>query len=995
MNEPVTSFVVSRDPITSIFGEDSAGDDLFDANRLVSNANGAMTSAQQNWSVDNRQSKDTGAHFFNSLDHGSRYDEVNAVHSDYNQLEIDQNQGGAISGYEQYQYGTAMPLIENHYRDIQQQNRDAGSGSVVGAQQQGHTGDNRIDEYRIEGQGLASTFAVEDQYEMLNQFYGDTHRERGVADVQQQGTVGLGGSARQGGPPPMAFKDQNAHSVGLRFRSIDSIQGKNMYSGSEHYGAGFLPPGVSHVPQDVGHHQDSAGQSSHEEGESMHGGESNERRAESGNHVAVNPTTWQSNAIFGGDETETGQEQQGEGTATLAWEQRALGQNPFGGPPDFRTARKIFDSDSDSLPDVDEFKKTEESPARTKLQRYDDLMKKLGKDQHNECDTAANVQSEVEKNKEETEDHKIKINPNLQAGRRKLEEFKRKKAAALSRKSSAQKQGDSPSSEQQIPYSQDSELHAADASHDEIVRLKSELGMASKELEIVDAERNNLQREKASLLGEIMSLKAITESKPSNNGDSEKAIELLKDELDTVKCRCQSLETNVKEKDIMCLSLTEENGNLQKEINALKINSGVFVEREQAERLGVELENLRTALSAAQTENEALRANHQTALQQERGAREQLEQNLEDSKDNIESLRELLGEGEQERLGMAETIAALRRDLENAQVPQTGMAAQDSNIHLELEDKIRTLETSLESAQQEIAERKSKCEQSTEPFQPSGSPVSPSLDSNSLRVRLAKAEAAVETERRTIQMLEQKLKDNQDQEQDISTLRNELSLSHKREDELERKLAESGSSSATHNAPLEGMREAEKRAEEAEQAAKLLQIQLDSSSRTIMKLSDEVNDLTTRLNEQADIIISMKQHNQPFDTVPLTAPHPTNSLSSPAHQHTEPQEYHEKSNMYQELQTCAPDRSEEKHGLETGQHHQEENHHVQQQQEEQVWSIPGAQIESIRSIPEAPRLGSTANPAGARDSFQDGNQAPSRKIGFWQWVAGADLASAD
>ena len=262
-----------------------------------------------------------------------------------------------------------------------------------------------------------------------------------------------------------------------------------------------------------------------------------------------------------------------------------------------------------------------------------------------------------------------------------------------------------------------------------------------------------------------------------------------------------------------------------------------------------------------------------------------------------------------------------------------------------------------------------------------------SLDSNSLRVRLAKAEAAVETERRTIQMLEQKVKDNQDQEQDVSTLRSELSLSHKREEELERKLAESSSSNATHDTPLASMREAQKRAEEAEEAAKLLQIQLDSSSQTIMKLSDEVNDLTTRLNEQADIIISMKQ---PFDAVPYPMP---SSSSSPAHEYIPPQDYNE-SNVYQELQTCVPDRSEDKHGLETEQHAPaaDGSDHFQQQQEEQIWSIPGAQIESIRSIPEAPRLESTAN--ATRDAFQDGNHhapPPRTKTSFWQWVAGADL----
>jgi chromosome segregation ATPase len=338
-----------------------------------------------------------------------------------------------------------------------------------------------------------------------------------------------------------------------------------------------------------------------------------------------------------------------------------------------------------------------------------------------------NAKPEVDKDKEEVEDPKIKINPNLQAGRRKLEEFKRKKAAALSRKISGHKQGDSPSdSEHQASHTQITESHAADVNHDEIVRLKKELGMATKELEIVDAERNSLQREKASLLGEIMTLKAIAESNPSmtNANDSEKAIELLKDELDTVKSRCQSLETSLKDKNKMCLSLTEESNNLQKEISALKINSGIVFEREQADQLGVE--NLRAALSAAHAENEALIANHETSLQQERGAKEQLEQDLQDSKDNIESLRELLGEGEQERLGMAETIAALRRDLDNAQVPQQAIAIQESTTRLELEEKIQTLENSLESAQQEIAEWKTKCEQAaTEQYQPSGSPVSP------------------------------------------------------------------------------------------------------------------------------------------------------------------------------------------------------------------------------------------------------------------------------
>ena len=725
MNEPATSYVVSNNPITSIFGDDSAGDDPFSANQMDHSATGDMTSTQENWSMENQQNKNEGANFFNSLDHGSRYNEVNAVHSEYNQLEIDQNQGEAMSGYKQYQYGTDTPPIENQYGDLQQY----GNGGVVGAQQQGQVGDNRmIDDYRSEGQDVASTFGVEHPYTTVNQINGDTN---GESVVQQQGTGALGDSGQQGGPPPppMAFKDQNAHPGGLQFQSIESIQGKNMHTGSDHHGAGFLPPGISHGQGVVVQNQDSSVvQSSLREGHGAHAGEVSKIPEESLDHVAVNPTTWQSNAIFGGVETETGQEQ-GERT-TLAWEQRALGQNSLGGPHDFKTARKIFDSDSDSLPDLDNSNKTEESPARTKLQRYDDLMKKLGKDQHSDGVPAMNAKAEVDINKDEVDDPKIKMNPNLQAGRRKLEEFKRKKAAALSRKSSVHKQGDFPSeSEHQVSHTQVTEPHVADINHDEIVRLKKELEMATKELEIVDAERNSLQREKASLLGEIMSLKTIAESKPNiinNSNDSEKAIELLKDELDTVKSQCQSLEASLKEKDKTCLSLHEENINLQKEISALKINSGIVFERQQVDHLRVELENLRATLSAAQAENETLRANHETALQQERGAREQLEQELEDSKDNIESLRELLGEGEQERLGMAETIAALRKELENSQVPQQGVSIQDSTAHLELEEKIKALETSLESAQQEIAEWKAKCEQAaTEQYQPSGSPVSP------------------------------------------------------------------------------------------------------------------------------------------------------------------------------------------------------------------------------------------------------------------------------
>ena len=155
---------------------------------------------------------------------------------------------------------------------------------------------------------------------------------------------------------------------------------------------------------------------------------------------------------------------------------------------------------------------------------------------------------------------KAKVNPSIQAGRRKLEEFKRKKAAALSRRNS----GAPPPAEVNSRADLDS-AYISDL-EDKITKMKEEVRRANHDLEVMAEERQNLQREKASLVGEIMSLKASSEGK-----NSAQAIELLREELQAMGDQRRTLEESLSQSRSSCLLVQEENEKLLSEIQNLRM----------------------------------------------------------------------------------------------------------------------------------------------------------------------------------------------------------------------------------------------------------------------------------------------------------------------------------------------------------------------------------------------------------------------------------------
>ena len=148
---------------------------------------------------------------------------------------------------------------------------------------------------------------------------------------------------------------------------------------------------------------------------------------------------------------------------------------------------------------------------------------------------------------------------------------------------------------------------------------------------------------------------------------------------------------------------------------------------------------------------------------------------------------------------------------------------------------------------------------------------------------------------------------------------------------------------------LGALNEARHRAEQAEGSLAILESQLQSSSQTIMKLSDEVDSSTSRLNEQADMIATLQGQG--------TAA----SASVPA-EHFEEIQY--RSHPEQENSITPPTMPFE--------------FQTPQTEPQQPWGLPGSAVE--QSVAEEP------------DNV-DSPPPPRKKVGFWGWVAGADLAA--
>ena len=605
-----------------------------------------------------------------------------------------------------------------------------------------------------------------------------------------------------------------------------------------------------------------------------------------------------------------------------------------------------------------------------------------------------------------------KVNANLQAGRRKLEEFKRKKAAALSRKNSL--------SQQREIVRQEFAETKLDEAREEIERLRNEVRQLSADVESQAKDKAVVEREKAALLGELMSIKAQADANP---GDSSDAIDLLRDEIHALRERTENLESSLIASRSECAAMTEEKSKMEEELRALRIQVALPVTQDNTEVLEAEIQTLRMKLdqitleqthaASHQDETDLLKAEIQTlrmkindmSLEKDNAAIHQddtdalraeiqtLQANLEqlaiekeqeleeaafESRENIDSLRELLSEGEQERVDLVEQIQKL-----NQEVALSRGVDQDKAQYL---SRIQDLETQLLQAQQEARELKEKLENSVETR--AMSPViNPGADGSleTLKLRLAKAEAAVEAERQAYQALEQKSKQWQGALEENVALRNQMMELREREKTFEQHMH----MDYANNVPLSNeLQQAVERAQAAEHEANGLYVELEKANNTITSLSGEVNDLITRLKEQSQVIVEMKQKEATFESVPINeAPSspPQAFMEQPTPIFEAQPSIEQQGTMYQESYQPNETSLFDLYQQPNPPSHQPSHIGVERSNDQEIpqqpipWSVPGGIIE-----PE---------PTNTSGSMETEAQPAPRKVGFWSWVAGADLAS--
>lgn len=245
---------------------------------------------------------------------------------------------------------------------------------------------------------------------------------------------------------------------------------------------------------------------------------------------------------------------------------------------------------------------------------------------------------------------------------------------------------------------------------------------------------------------------------------------------------------------------------------------------------------------------------------------------------------------------------------------------------------------------------------------------------NALQVRLAKAEAAVESERRAYQDLQQKTRDMENAMLENAALKAHMTELRQKEEHLEQQIQTM--QAQMQDRPSSGghpgmMAELEQRASTAENKAQSLEIELAEASSTITRLSGEVNDLINRLKEQSGTIVELRQKAEVFESVPI------NDAQPPAEQPQftpppPPTAFHEVSIQKQdeEREDVVPEQPQQSL-FDTLAAPPQQSHPSQQ-----PWSVPGGVVETFQHQETTPDA-----------------EASKKKVGFWQWVAGADLAS--
>lgn len=444
-------------------------------------------------------------------------------------------------------------------------------------------------------------------------------------------------------------------------------------------------------------------------------------------------------------------------------------------------------------------------------------------------------------------------NLNLAAGRRKLEEFKRKKALALAKKTQT-----ALSEEKKFEYS---EAKLSEA-REEIQSLRAELRAATSVDDRLADDRAAMEREKAALLGEVVGLRSTVssleeqldrakaaaaaaaatempamEAAPAgvDAGSHAAAIELLRDEISTMTSRAECLEQALVDSQKALDVLAEEKAGLEEQVQELTVKLAV-----PSRTLAAETPALATGedqcqdsgLEERESEINMLRAELETARASLGAATErceELEEQVQESRDNIDSLRELLAEGEAERVELVSSIESLRMS------------------HGQL---VGELNGQLEAAQMDVSQWKHRAEkaETAASSRPTSidlafNPQSSSPGEAALRVRLAKAEAAVEAERQAYFSLEEKSRHWQEAMEENSALKQCVTELRENERALQQYIESMERRETPADIPPVDTNQ------QQEARIQAMQVELDESSHTITRLSGEVNELVARLKE--------------------------------------------------------------------------------------------------------------------------------------------------
>lgn len=255
-------------------------------------------------------------------------------------------------------------------------------------------------------------------------------------------------------------------------------------------------------------------------------------------------------------------------------------------------------------------------------------------------------------------------------------------------------------------------------------------------------------------------------------------------------------------------------------------------------------------------------------------------------------------------------------------------------------------------------------------------------DPHSLRLRLSKAEAAVEKERRAVQAMERQLREGESAAAEGRAATAAAFELRRRCDAAEREAAAATARASqleaaaaalpdAHAQALHGLQLAEQRALAAEGVAKDLRVQCDAAARTISKLMEETQELTQRLNKQGDLVGELQEALAAAKGGSVQPGYNGQDFYTPQRG---PAQVQYNSHDAYTPQPTLPGMNGDM-GAATG-------NGYEAAQGPPVWQIPGAQPVAMGDG------GGEVQPVEEEVSV---SPRPKKKVGFWAWVAGADL----